>query len=365
MGEELALTSERLSVPDSAEAVNELFVAQGWSDGLPIVPPTPERVRQMLSWIDRDAQEVIAELPPGWGEASVEKIAINAVLAGCRPQYLPVLVTAVAAMVAPELNLYGLQATTHPCGVLLLLNGPIAKELGVNAGHGAFGPGHLANATIGRAIRLILMNVGGALPGTTDKATQGQPCKYSFCAAENEDESPWPPFQVDRGFDPAASTVTLVGAEGPHNINDHVSTTAEGVLITTADTMAIMGCNNAYAPSDLFVAFGPEHAAIIARDGLAKADVRSFLYAEARIPFAKWRRGGMYGMLPLPKTFDVADEEALIPMVGRPEDINVVVIGGAGRHSSFIPTFGLTRSVTRAITLRDGRPARSIQQFRP
>src|SRR5215510_10886474 len=222
------LTSNIIEVEDSLEAVNDWFCREKLSDGLPIVPPTAERVERMLDGIKRDPQEVIGSIPPKWAPATVEKLAINAVMAGCLPEYLPVIIVAVEAVLEDKFNLYGIQSTTHPCAPLLILNGPIARELGVNARYNAFGQGWRPNATIGRAIRLILLNVGGGVPGVLDRATQGQPSKYSYCIAENEAENPWEPLHVERGYAIDESTVTVSGAEGPHNINDHVSTAAPG-----------------------------------------------------------------------------------------------------------------------------------------
>jgi hypothetical protein len=233
----------------------------------------------------------------------------------------------------------------------------------VNARYNAFGQGWRPNATLGRAIRLILLNVGGGTPGVLDRATQGQPAKYSYCVAENEAENPWNPLHIERGFPAETSTVTVCGAEGPHNINDHISTAAPGILITIATTMAGMGTNNAYAFGEPILALGPEHAAIIARDGLSKDDIRAQVFAHARVPRTTWEKGGMVGMGFAPD--DLFPEEEAIPLIRRPEDLMVIVVGGPGRHSCWMPTFGaMTRSVTRAIALKDGTPARSIQEFR-
>jgi hypothetical protein len=242
---------------------------------------------------------------------------------------------------------------------LLIVNGPVADELGVNARYGAFGPGFRANATIGRAVRLILLNVGGAAPGVLDRSTQGQPSKYAFCIAENETESPWEPLHVERGFEPWMSTVTVVGAENPHNINDHVSDAADGILATIAGSMNDMGSNNAYLYGDPVLAFGPEHAAIVAADGHDKASVRRYVFAHARIPVDQWRQGGMAGVP------DLFPDDPGRPIVSRPDDLIVIVVGGFGRHSSWLPTFGAsTRSVTRPVT-RQGTPIRSITELAP
>src|SRR5512134_2418225 len=219
----LGPAAQALRVEDDYPAINELYQERGWTDGLPIVPSTPPRVEAVLRLADREPREVVAVLPPRQGEATVEKLAINAVMAGCRPEYFPVLLAAVEAVSQPPFNLDAVQATTHPVTPLLIVNGPIAKEIGLNGSYNAFGQGFRANMTIGRALRLVLMNVGGGLLGSGDRSTQGNPAKIAYCVAENEAASPWEPLHVEAGFDRATSTVTAVPCEGPHNIQDHYS----------------------------------------------------------------------------------------------------------------------------------------------
>ena len=340
-------TSDKVTVEESLEAVNNLFLEKGWSDGLPIVPPTEEAVGKMLAATHRDPQDVIAALPPRRGDATVEKIAINAVMAGCMPEYLPLIVAAVEALGEETLNLYGVQATTHPASLLVIVNGPLAKKLDINCKSGAFGPGWRSNATIGRAIRLILMNIGGAFPGKTDMSTQGQPAKYSFCIAENEEENPWEPLHVERGFEASDSTVTVAAAENPHNINDHTAITAEEVLTTIAGTMSTMGNNNILLQAgEPVIALGPEHAATIAKSGFSKSDVKAFLHERARIPLGTFYKGAQGRVA---RNNPDLGEESLMPITPDKEDLIVIVVGGPGKHSSFLPTFGRTRSVTKAI----------------
>lgn len=344
------LRAERSRVVDSLEAVNRLYYARGWTDGLPIVPPTEERVREMMEHNNADPQEGIGVVPPKRGEATMEHVAINAVMAGCLPQYFPVVVAALRAMLEPQFNLFGIQATTHPVAPLVIVNGPIAKDLDLNSGYGCFGPGHRANATIGRAVRLMLMNLGGAVPGKLDRSTQGQPSKYAYCIAENEEENPWEPLHVERGHDRNTSTVTVVGAENPHNINDHHSITPQGILTTAADAMATMAMNDMYLGGQELVLFlGPEHAATIARDGWTKDDVKRFIFENARKPHYKLKLGGMYSLRDWPKWMDGLDDHAMIPVLRDWRGLIVVVAGGAGKHSSFGPTFGATLSVTRPV----------------
>src|SRR5215831_6842265 len=279
-----------LQVEDDWSAIYELYVERGWTDGLPIIPPTEAKVAEFLGWTRRDRLEVVAVLPPRQGEATVEKIAINAVMAGCRPDYFPVLLTAIEAVADPLFNLDAVQATTHPVTPMLIVNGPIAKEIGLHSGYNAFGQGFRANLTIGRALRLALMNIGGGLPGSGDRSTQGNPAKIAYCVAENEAENPWTPLSVDRGFDAEASTVTAFPCEGPHNIQDHYSNTGIGLLYTIAGAMAQAGSNNLLDRGWPLLSLGPEHAATIARDGYDKAAIRAFLFEHARFPLARLGR---------------------------------------------------------------------------
>jgi hypothetical protein len=332
-----------IEVDDSPEAVYRAFVEREWCDGLPVVPPTEDRVRTMLG--DADGGRSLGAMPPLWREATLEKLAINAVMAGCTPAMFPVVVAAVEAMLDPTFNLYGVQATTHPVAPLLIVNGPYGREIGLHSGSGCFGPGFRANATIGRAIRLILLNVGGAWPGRHDMATQGSPAKFSYCVAENETASPWEPLCE-------GNTVTVFGGEGPHNVNDHVSTTAAGLLATVADTAVSLGSNVGwyFSQSQILVAFGPEHARTVADDGLSRADVQRFLYEQARLPLRTLKLGGMWGIQDWPAwMLALRDDDALPPSVPSPDDILVTVAGGPGKHSVVVPNCTFSRAASRPI----------------
>jgi hypothetical protein len=333
------------------DEVLEAYHARRWTDGLPFVLPTEERVRAMVAGSGRPRSEVIAVVPPRWATATAENVAINAVMAGCLPRHMPLLIAALQAACDPEFGLYSVQATTHPCAVLMLVSGPVVTELGLNCSHGAFGPGFRANAASGRAMRLVLLNVGGGIPGQGDQATHGSPAKFSYCVAENEAATPWEPFRVTRGFDRNDSTVTVFSGEGPHNINDHVCRSAHSTLAVVADTMTTIGHNNAgsVVRGDVLVAFGPEHAHTIASGGLSKLDVQRFLFEHARNKVGKLNLRAMYKAENWPDWVDATDDEALCPIVGKPEDIHIVVTGGPGKHSAFIPTFGTSKSVTRKI----------------
>lgn len=332
------------------EEINAAYCAEHLSDGLPIVPPAPSRLAKMLECTSRAREDVVATLPPYRGLATVEKIAINAIMAGCLPEYLPVVIAAVEALAEERFNLYGVQATTNPATPLLIVNGPIRKKLGVNAGGNAFGPGWRANATIGRAVRLILLNIGGGRPGTLDKATQGQAAKYTYCVAENEEESPWEPLHVERGFDRNASTVTVVGASANHNIIDTASQTPHGILTTIAGAMATIGTNDVIYGGEPFLAVCPEHAKKIAMGGFTKADVKRFLFYNARVSLARFSRENQEEIRRMRSQWcRDTNEHTELPVATRPEEINVFVVGGIGPHSQYLATFGTTRSVTKLI----------------
>ncbi len=335
----------RIQGPDSSEALNRVFYQRGWTDGLPFVAPTPERVEAMLD--GRDAEEEIGPIEPRLGLATVGKVAANAVMAGATPAMLPTILAATRAMMAERLNLKALQSTTHPCGVLTVVHGPAAEALDVASGANCMGQGALANAAIGRAVRFVLLNIGGAAPGVLDRATMGTPAKYSYCFAENLEANPWAPFHTERGLGAEQNAVTLSGVEGPHNVNDHYSETAEDVLLTVCGTMATPGCNNSYFHGEYLVVLGPEHAEVVAREGWSKEDVKRFIIERAIIP--RWHIGKAQMALyrqQVPERFVGPDGRDGVRIVSEPEQLMVMVAGGAGRHSCVIPSFGSTLSVT-------------------
>lgn len=347
---------EQLEFDGDIEAVYEQFYDAEMTDGLPIVPPSRERVDRMIAATDRDPNAVLGTVPPKYGVATIENIAINAVMAGCKPAYLPVLTAAVEAMLEDEFNLYGINTTTHPAAPLIVVNGPIVNEINLNYGYNVFGQGWRANATIGRALRLVLLNVGGGTPGKMDRATHGHPGKYSFCIAENERKTPWDPLHVSRGYNEDESTVTVFGTEGPHEVNDHVSRDSGGVLSVMADVLATIGNNNAIGSrGELVCVFGPEHAETVATDGYTREDVQWFLYDYARTRLGKIRRNGPDGLYDWDaidvwgKRHRMRDPDAAVPLVERPEDVTILVAGGAGKHSMVLHSFGETASVTKSI----------------
>jgi len=334
-----------------ADAI-ELVYAKGWSDGLPCVPPTRELVARCVAASGRDGSDLIGEIPPKGGRATIERIAANAVMAGCLPEYMPVVVTAIEALLDERFNLRGVQGSTHLCTPLVIVNGPAAARLQINGGPNCFGQGWRANATIGRAVKLVLTNLGQATPGDADKATFGHPGKYTYCIAENELASPWDPLHVERGFGPDQSCVTVYPAEAPQNVNQPTSDDGEEILLTMAGSMNALGNVQFRVMGESLVLFGPEHAEIIARDGWSKQAVREFLFEKARrsmhdIRVAGHHRESTRSTL-WPKWLDPNDDSQMVPVARRADDIGIMVAGGPGRHSVYLPCWG-SRSVTRRI----------------
>jgi len=338
------LQSKRYPLDDPEDAV-EFYFNRGWTDGLPVVPPTPSRVEHMLAATRRDPAELIGLVPPNYGKATLEKIAINAVMAGCTPAYLPVVIAAVQALLDPAFNLHGVQATTGPHSPLCIVNGPIRRTLDINGGPNVFGPGWRANSTIGRAVKLIMLNLGGAKPGEIDKSTIGHPGKYTFCIGENEEESPWEPFHVEHGFAREASTVTVFAGEAPHAISDTTSRSARDLVTVMGASLATAWNTRMYLTGQSLLVIGPEHAKTIARDGWTKADIKRFLYENVRKPLGELLAGPEWelGMSreTLPAWLDTRNAQALVPKFISPDEILIAVAGGtAGTHSACLSGWG-------------------------
>jgi hypothetical protein len=347
------LNSERAALfeaPEDLDAVNRLYHERRWSDGLPIVPPTVERVQRMLAGTRRSPGEIVASIAPGFGHATVERVAINAVLAGCAPEHLPVVIAAVAAVAAPEFNLQGMQATTNPVAVWVIVNGPIAQRIAVNATFNCLGQGAPANAAIGRALRLVLQNIGGALPGEMDRATHGQPGKYTFCCAENEEANPWEPLHVERGLRRDASAVTVVGAEGTMNMNTHTKDAGE-LLRVFAETMQHPPSNEYCYGSEPWLILSPEHAEILRAGGLTKLEAKRRLWELTKMPAGRMTERDLL-RVSAARAGELGEIRAdtLLPIAKVPDDIRVIVAGGPGTHSVYVPCFGNTRAVTREIS---------------
>ena len=322
----MTLRASRHQAPDEATALED-FHAREWTDGLPVVIPIEERVEAVLAAEALDPDVIIGMIGPG--QATVEKIAINAVMAGCRPEHFPVVLAAVRAVCDPDFDIDNMQATTHGLGPVIIVNGPAREVCGpIASGWGALGPGHRANASIGRALRLVLMNIGGALPGRGDMAALGQPGKFTCCLAEAEEESPFPPLHTTFGYDADESAVTLVGVEAPHSViasPDSVDPeAAEGLLRLVAASIAMAGANNTQiGRGAVIVALNPLHAAILAAAGLNREALCDRLAELAVTPQSVFRR------YPTKRALGDGD----VPALRGPEDIVLIVAGGAGMYS--------------------------------
>ncbi len=284
------LRSRRLELArleDEAEA----FFERGWTDGLPVVPPTPARVLRMLEGTTRAADEVVASVGPDFADCTVEKAAVNAVMAGCKPEYFPVVLGAVEAACTDEFNMHGLLCTTWFAGPVIIVNGPIATEIGMNSGVNALGQGNRANATIGRALQLIVRNVGGGRPGEIDRATLGGPGKYTFCFAEDEAGSPWEPLSVERGFPEGTSTVTLFAGEGPNGMCDQKSREPESLARSLAWALDAVWHPKLAMLSDAVLVVSPEHGRVFREAGWSKAQLRARLLELLTKPLSEIRAG--------------------------------------------------------------------------
>ncbi len=251
----------------------EICYARGWSDGLPVVPPTPERVLRMLAGTERDPAEVLGLMPPDLGECTVEKVAVNAVMAGCRPEYLPVVLAAVEAALDPAFCMHGLLCTTYFASPVVVVNGPVARRIGMNAGVNALGQGNRANSTIGRALQLVVRNVGGGVPGGIDRATLGTPSKVGLCFAEDESDPAWASLAASRGVPSGASAVTLFGGGEVVGCFDQLSRGAESLAASLAETLNVAGHPKKVAQHDAMLVLSPEHHRVFAAAGWGREEI--------------------------------------------------------------------------------------------
>ena len=336
------LVSARHEVPYTLEAI-EFCYQQGWTDGLPVVPPTQERVEEFLAVAGLDPQTVLGEVADRGRVITAEKVAINAVMAGCLPAYLPVVVAAVQAMTDDAFCVHGSMASTGGAAPLLIVNGPVRGQVELNSGVNVFGPGWRANATIGRAIRLVLLNVLGAQPGVLDQSTMGHPGKYSYCIAEDEEGTGWTPLHVERGLPREASAVTVMAAEAPHYVRNAFAHTPEQLLDSVADVLA----HGSYTRGAYVVVVSPEHRAVLERARWSKANVRAYLVEHARRSTAELKRAGY-----LRGEAEDGDDQRFSPLVEE-SDLLILAAGGAGgTFSAVVPPWVAGRSsmpVTRAI----------------
>jgi AhpC/TSA family len=315
--------------PGGLDELEDMF-ERGWTDGLPVVPPTQERVEAMLG--GRDGSGSLGEVPPAMGAATLQRVAACAVLAGCRPAYFPVVAAAAEAALDPAFNLHGQAVTTQPAGQLIVVNGPVRHAIGLNSGMGVLGPGFRPNLTIGRALRLLITLTGGGMPGALDRSTLGQPGKIGLCIAENEEASPWEPLHVERGFSAGQSVVTLIGSDAPLSISDHRSRTPEDLGYVLAWAAASSWSTNWWPLSDPSVyVICPEHAEMFRAAGWSKQRLRQFMFQTVRRPAGQLRRGETTGFV------HGADPAAQVPKWQSADSIVLLVAGGeAGRYSAVL-----------------------------
>jgi hypothetical protein len=328
------LKARRIEVGALEDEIETCF-ERGWSDGLPVVPPTPVRVLRMIEGTNRAPGEALGLMPPNLAECTVEKVAINAVMAGCKPEYLPVVLAAVEAALEDAFCMHGLLATTQSAGPMIIVNGPIRKAIGMNAGGNALGQGNRANATIGRALQLVVRNVGGGKPGGVDRATLGNPGKYTYCFAEDEAGSAWEPLSADFGFARGTNAVTVFSADGVQSVIDQTSRTPESLARTYAASLKAVHHPKKPAPCDAVLVVAPEHGLIFDEAGWSKARLKEELDALLMLPGAELVKGAggiEEGIAEAGK--DKAHAKF------RPGGLNIVRAGGvAGMFSAIIASW--------------------------
>jgi hypothetical protein len=344
--------ASRLDLPGSISDINDYFDQQGWTDGLPIIPPTEDLVQAMLDASPVPAEQVLGRLPPRNGTVTVEKVAINAVMAGCRPAYFPVVLAAVKAVLQPQFNAGAITTTTGGAAPVVIVSGPIAGRLGIHSGTAVLGSGHRANATIGRALRLTMRNLGGATAETMEKSTHGWPGKYTMCLAENAARNPWEPLHVELGFAPDTSIVVVVAARGIITMVEASQESGLGDLETLVSSMRGEGISGyAYQArgASPVVVLGPEHAAEIAAAGFSRKAVKEYIFQHARMPLGQLRDRGHWGARSWPEDWEHQPEDFLVPLVTSPDTLILVVAGGDGRHSSWFPAWSATQRAVEVI----------------
>jgi hypothetical protein len=338
----------------SWEQFNRDFLDRGLADGFPLVAPTPERVEAFLKAVQREPLEVVGHLAPVYGVATVEKIAINAAMAGCEPEHLPVLIAALEAITQTPQNVFPVRTiamSTGPHAMMLLINGPVVKRLGINSGRCTLGPGKPArvNTVLGRALRLLLMNIGHSYPGEGDMDTIGSPIKYSMCLAENEDENPWEPFHVERGFRPDQSTVTVFGTiDIIHNANYQRST--DLLMLGWAARASTANSYNTPFPNrsefddcHFTMLMCPDHARNLKQDGYTKQSIREYMAKNSKIPLKHMLASSLLSQDSLPGSsqwFLKMDPDTLIPTIPEPDIVQIVVVGGPTGKSDLVRHIG-------------------------
>ncbi len=345
------LNARRIELASQEDDLEACF-ERGWTDGLPVVPPTEKRVRRMLQGSQRATDEIVGIVPPNRVPCTVAKVAINAVMAGCKPEYLPVALAAVEAACMDVFCMHGLLATTYFSGPVVIVNGPITKAIGMNAGLNVLGQGNRANATIGRTLQLVIRNIGGGRPGGVDRATFGNPGKYTFCFAEDEEGSPWEPLSVERGFKEGASTVTLFAGDGVQAIMDQRSRTPESLSRTYANSLKTVAHSKIFMVADAVLVVSPEHARVFRQAGWTKQRLRQEIDGVLKTHGSELIRGAQDIAEGMPETFAEVELTKF-----RPGGLHIVHAGGrAGMFSAIIGGWVASgpigsQSVTKEITL--------------
>jgi len=359
--EGLAVTGDKLSEPGSfMEEITDYFNAEHLGDGLPVIPPTPRRYEKMLAYCPYDPDLILArEIGPSGKNITVRDVAIAAVMAGCKPEHMPILITAFKAMANPKYNFLQSVTTSHPGGNLVLVSGPLARELGIHGGQGCLGPGFAANATIGRAVNLAIINVCRSVPGVCDLDCIASQAEFTYCFAEDPGLTPWATINEER-FDKDTTTVLVLKAEPPHDIIDFLSLSGGDLLDTIVDCCTTLGSNNSYMPGNLILVLTPDHAKMLDRDGYHKEKIREHIHRMAfhQAPMVRNR-----GLVPVrPPGFN---EMHPIPVTRSPRDVEIVVAGGRGGHSEVILPWALhSEAIVEPVLLPDGKAAGSIKEFK-
>lgn len=308
----------------------EVSLSEGWGDGLPLITPTNDLVHAMVKSTNQDLEETLGKVPPKQKSLNIKTAATFSVAAGCQPNHFPVVVGACQAVLDPNFGLHTVQTTTSPCAVLIIASGPVAENAGINSGAGCLGPGFRANSTIGRAVRLILQSTGGAQPGVVDRATHGHSGKFTYCLAENQQETPWESLATRRKLETHKSIVTVFAGEAPLNVQEHSASSANEILDALSNvTSGIVPLIHTHESDTLFI-LCPEHATLLADSGLDARQVAKELFRRI-----------------------VRLSPQTSPAFCSPENILILVAGGAGKHSLWIPSFGHSRAVSRPLTIHE------------
>lgn len=349
------LQARKIQLAESEDIMEACF-ERGWSDGLPVIPPTPLRVMRMIAGSDRAADEIIGEIPPDRIPCSVEKLAINAVMAGCKPEYFPVVIASVEAALQDPFCMHGLLCTTYFSSPVMIVNGPVVRQIGMNSGVNALGQGNRASATIGRALQLLIRNVGGGLPGGIDRATMGNPGKFTYCFAEDESDEDWPSLAMDRGYQRSDSVISLFAGEGLQAILDQQSRTPESLAKSMAQSLKSVANTKIFGLADAILVVSPEHRRVYREGGWSKSDVRQALHEELKTPGAELIRGangiseGMPAQLKDKTLNKFRDDGLHIVTTGGTAGLFSAVIGGwvaAGERGSQLVSQNIVRTTTK------------------